>query len=122
MMMDNVIPAKISKWPGGAPSYPIFVQQDNAKPHSTNGDQIIESHCIKQGPTVLTWISWISDFSLQFRHCSIKQLERHIRTVSSGEYSILFHGTREIGQRLFVSAASNDRSVGGALRQHVQNW
>jgi hypothetical protein len=53
MMMDNVIPAKISKWPGGAPSYPIFVQQDNAKPHSTNGDQIIESHCIKQGPTVL---------------------------------------------------------------------
>jgi hypothetical protein len=39
----------LSKWPDGEPGQSIFIQQDNAKPHSREGDAIVESFCLEQG-------------------------------------------------------------------------
>jgi hypothetical protein len=43
MMFDNVIPAIMAKWPNGGTGQIIFIQQDNAKPHSSEGDKVVES-------------------------------------------------------------------------------
>ena len=41
------------QWGASSPSYPIFVQQDNAQPQSMNGDQITESHYMQKGWDIL---------------------------------------------------------------------
>jgi hypothetical protein len=49
MMFNNVLPAIMSKWPRWDPEQPIFIQQDNAKPHSTKSDEAVERFCWDKG-------------------------------------------------------------------------
>ena len=49
MMENNVIPAILSKWPKAAQDRPIFIQQDNSKPHGVAGDERLRQKCLAEG-------------------------------------------------------------------------
>ena len=49
MMENNFIPEIVSKWPTAAQDRPIFIQQDNAKPHGVAGDERLQQKCLAEG-------------------------------------------------------------------------
>lgn len=57
MIIENVLPAIRGKFPRSEKSSPIYIQQDNAKPHLAVDDPSITEECLKDG--------W--NFQLQFQ-------------------------------------------------------
>ncbi|CAN0383563.1 unnamed protein product, partial [Pylaiella littoralis] len=48
-LIDEVIPAIKEKWPAATRSNPIFLQQDNARPHLVNNDPDVVEACSSDG-------------------------------------------------------------------------
>ena len=48
-LIDGVIPAIKAKWPAATRHNPIFIQQDNAKPHRVNDHQDLLEACCSDG-------------------------------------------------------------------------
>jgi hypothetical protein len=53
MMIENVIPAIKSKWPAAGKNNPIYIQMDNARPHTKAVDKRIEEEGKKGGWNIL---------------------------------------------------------------------
>ena len=49
MLLDNVIPAIKAKFPTSRKNRPIYIQMDNAKPHTVRVDKLIEEQCSQDG-------------------------------------------------------------------------
>ena len=52
MLIQNLIPTILRKWPSEGPSI-IFIQQDNTKVHITNNDPIWQQHNKQGGITFI---------------------------------------------------------------------
>lgn len=53
MLIENVLPAIKAKFPAASKSSPIFIQQDNAKPHSYTNDENFVAECNKDGWNII---------------------------------------------------------------------
>ncbi|CAN0409383.1 unnamed protein product, partial [Ascophyllum nodosum] len=49
MLIDNVIPAIKQKWPAGTRHERIYIQQDNARPHSVLSEPDLLEACTSGG-------------------------------------------------------------------------
>ena len=47
MLVDNVIPAIKAKFPTSQKNRPVYIQLDNARPHTIRVDKLIEEQCSK---------------------------------------------------------------------------
>ena len=65
--LEKVVPAIINVWSGGAPQYPIYIQEDNAPAHISADDPDFLSTASLHGfnfvipinlPTALILMSW----------------------------------------------------------------